>query len=31
MSDSSNYIPPEVWKWENQSGGKFPTLWGDVI
>ena len=20
MSDSSTYIPPKVWKWENQSG-----------
>ena len=21
MSDSKEYIPPKVWKWENQSGG----------
>ncbi len=26
MNDSSNYIPPEVWKWEKQSGGKFTNI-----
>ena len=26
MSDSSTYIPPKVWKWENQSGGKFTNI-----
>lgn len=26
MSDSSKYIPPKVWKWENQSGGKFTNI-----
>ena len=26
MSDSSDYVPPKVWKWENQSGGKFTNI-----
>lgn len=26
MSDSPTYIPPKVWKWENQSGGKFTNI-----
>ena len=26
MSDSSIYVPPKVWKWENQSGGKFTNI-----
>ena len=26
MSDSSTYIPPKVWKWENQSGGRFTNI-----
>ena len=26
MSNSSTYIPPKVWKWENQSGGKFTNI-----
>jgi len=26
MSDSSTYIPPKVWKWDNQSGGKFTNI-----
>ena len=26
MSDSLTYIPPKVWKWENQSGGKFTNI-----
>jgi GST-like protein len=26
MSDSSTYVPPKVWKWENQSGGKFTNI-----
>ena len=26
MSDSKEYIPPKVWKWENQSGGKFTNI-----
>ena len=26
MSDSTTYIPPKVWKWENQSGGKFTNI-----
>jgi len=26
MSDSTSYVPPKVWKWENQSGGKFTNI-----
>ena len=26
MGDSLTYIPPKVWKWENQSGGKFTNI-----
>ena len=26
MSDSTEYIPPKVWTWENQSGGKFTNI-----
>ena len=26
MSDSPTYIPPKVWKWKNQSGGKFTNI-----
>ena len=26
MSDSTEYVPPKVWKWENQSGGKFTNI-----
>jgi GST-like protein len=26
MSDSPTYTPPKVWKWENQSGGKFTNI-----
>ena len=26
MSDSKKYVPPKVWKWENQSGGKFTNI-----
>ena len=26
MSDSPTYVPPKVWKWENQSGGKFTNI-----
>ena len=26
MSDSSEYVPPKVWKWENESGGKFANI-----
>ena len=26
MSDSKEYIPPKIWKWENQSGGKFTNI-----
>lgn len=26
MSDSSKYTPPKVWKWDNQSGGKFTNI-----
>ncbi len=26
MSDSSEYVPPKVWTWENQSGGKFTNM-----
>jgi GST-like protein len=26
MSDSNTYTPPKVWKWDNQSGGKFTNI-----
>jgi GST-like protein len=26
MSDSKDYVPPKVWTWENQSGGKFTNM-----
>ena len=26
MSDSTIYVPPQVWKWDNQSGGKFTNI-----
>ena len=26
MSDSSEYIPPKVWQWEMESGGKFANI-----
>ena len=26
MSDAPTYVPPKVWKWENQSGGKFTNI-----
>jgi GST-like protein len=26
MSDKNNYIPPEVWVWEDESGGKFANI-----
>jgi GST-like protein len=26
MSDSNIYTPPKVWKWDNQSGGKFTNI-----
>ena len=26
MSDSSEYTPPKVWKWEAESGGKFASI-----
>ena len=26
MSDSSEYVPPKVWKWENERGGKFANI-----
>ena len=26
MSDSNSYTPPAVWKWDNQSGGKFSNI-----
>ena len=26
MTDSSSYVPPKVWKWDNQSGGKFTSI-----
>ncbi|CAA0115760.1 glutathione-dependent disulfide-bond oxidoreductase [Zhongshania aliphaticivorans] len=26
MSDSNSYTPPTVWKWDNQSGGKFSNI-----
>ncbi len=26
MSDSSDYTPPKVWKWDKESGGKFANI-----
>ncbi len=26
MSDSSEYTPPKVWKWESESGGRFASI-----
>lgn len=26
MSDNNNYTPPEVWEWEDESGGKFANI-----
>ena len=26
MSDSKEYVPPKVWKWENQDNGKFTNM-----
>ena len=26
MSESTIYTPPAVWKWENQSGGRFSNI-----
>ena len=26
MSDSTEYVPPKVWTWENQNGGKFTNM-----
>ena len=26
MSDSTEYVPPKVWTWENQGGGKFTNI-----
>ena len=26
MSDSQEYTPPKVWKWENQDGGRFTNI-----
>ncbi|MDH3225795.1 MAG: glutathione-dependent disulfide-bond oxidoreductase [Thermoleophilia bacterium] len=26
MSDSPTYTPPKVWKWDNQSGGRFTNI-----
>lgn len=26
MSDNNNYIPPEVWVWKEESGGKFANI-----
>ena len=26
MTDSSDYIPPAVWKWDKESGGKFANI-----
>ena len=25
MSDTPEYTPPKVWKWESESGGKFAS------
>ena len=26
MSNSSKYIPPKVWTWDTESGGKFANI-----
>ena len=26
MSESESYVPPRVWRWDNQSGGKFSNI-----
>lgn len=26
MSDSTPYVPPKVWKWDSESGGKFANI-----
>lgn len=26
MTDTSTYLPPTVWKWDTESGGKFATI-----
>ena len=26
MTDTSSYTPPEVWKWDTESGGKFASI-----
>ena len=26
MSDSSEYIPPKVWTWDKESGGRFANI-----
>ena len=26
MSDANDYTPPAIWKWENESGGKFANI-----
>ncbi len=26
MSDTSTYIPPKIWKWDSESGGKFANI-----
>ncbi len=26
MNDTSTYLPPTVWKWDSESGGKFATI-----
>src|SRR5215216_6198757 len=26
MTDSSEYVPPKVWKWEQPSGGQFASI-----
>ena len=26
MSDKNTYIPPKVWQWDQESGGKFASI-----
>jgi len=26
MSENNEYIPPKVWTWDNESGGKFASI-----
>ena len=26
MNDLSDYMPPKVWNWNKESGGKFATI-----